>query len=250
MAVASKKDFSLKENFTYTYVKYPDSFHATLVQVANDMHRALFGAHRGMEKIQANMRQMPTLLSTALKLITLASTSMVKAMLPRTLVNIARYANNSVAVAQDTYDQFQYLQRLLEEIVEVSTLTNKENRDMAEKLANETKQLELDKETMNIVMANLSAEREDARKKIEEARADYHAAMIKVPSDQWEHHAFHFYLFCRPAVICTGWWFWRRCRYVSDPHIVGHSHEAIKLAQEALVCFLSLNFCLTFPYHF
>jgi hypothetical protein len=242
MAVASRKDFSLKPDFNYTFVKYPNSFHATLVQVANDMYRALFGAHTGMDKIQTNMRQIPTLLNTALKLITQASTSMLKAMLPRTLANIGRYANESAAVAQASLERFTYLQDLLQEIVLVSTLTNKDNRDIALKLANETKKLQVEKETMNIAIANLAMEYETARKDLEQARANYHKAMLNVPGGQWDTAAWNVYAAHRPGYACSGWWFWRSCRSLRDQQFAEYTQEAKRKAQQALVCCLSLNF--------
>ncbi|CAF5045436.1 unnamed protein product, partial [Rotaria sp. Silwood1] len=106
MAIASRKDFPLKTDFNYTLVKYPESFQATLMQVSHDMYRALYGAHTSMESIQVSMRQIPTLLKTAIKLITQASTVLNKALLPRTLANIGRYANESAAVARASLERF------------------------------------------------------------------------------------------------------------------------------------------------
>ncbi len=246
MAVASKKDFSLKPDFNYTYVKYPNSFHATLVQVANEMYKALFGAHTSMDKIQVNMRQIPTLLKTALKLITQSSTTMVKAMLPRTLANIGRYANDSAAIAQASLERFMSLQDLLHEIVAVTALTNKENKDIAEQIANETQQLDKEKENVDTVMASLAAEHERARKDLEKARADYHAAMLHVPGGQWDAAAWNVYASQRPSVSCTGIWFWRQCRSLRDQQFAEYTQEAKKKAQDALVCLRMLFFFLDF----
>jgi len=122
MAIASRKDFLLKPDFDYKLVKYPNSYHFTLVQVSNDMYRALYVAHTSMEKIQSHMRQIPALITTVLKLIT-------------------QYANESAAIARTSLKRFETLRSLLEEIVEASTLTNKDNRETAEQLANEAEEL-------------------------------------------------------------------------------------------------------------
>jgi hypothetical protein len=235
MAIASRKDFPLKPDFDYKLVKYPNSYQTTLVQVSNDMYRALYGAHTSMGQIQSNMRQIPALIKTALKLITQASNSMTKAMLPRTLANIGRYANDSAAVARASLERFETLRSLLEEIVEASTLTNKDNRDTAEQLANEAEELKRQKEAMDAAMANIKAQYEIARQDLERARQNYHTAMLNVPGGQWNEAAWHVYASQRPAQTCTRKWFVRKCRSLRDEQFAQYSHEARQKAQEALV---------------
>ena len=235
MAIASRKDFPLKPDFDYKLVKYPGSYHATLVQVSNDMYRALSGAHTSMEKIQSNMRQIPGQIKTALKLITQASTSMAKGMLPRTLANIGRYANDSAAVARSSLERFDTLRSLLEEIVEASTLTNKDNRETAEQLAKEAEELKKQKEAMDAAVANIKAQYEIARQDLDKARQDYHTAMLNVPGGEWNAAAWNVYASHRPAQTCSRIWFWRHCRSLRDEQFAQYSHEARQKAQEALV---------------
>jgi hypothetical protein len=216
MAIASKKDFALASNFDYKLVKYPNSFHATLVQVANDMYGALYGAHTGMDKMQASMRQIPSLLNTALKLITQATIPMTKAMLPRTLTNIGRYANESATVARASLERFDNLQELLQEIVLASTLTNTDNRQTAENLAEQNEVIRVNKMNMDIAIAEMKAKYGTAQEDLEKARQDYHAAMLNVPGGEWNSHAWDVYASHRPAVSCNYGWFWRNCRTLRD----------------------------------
>ena len=241
MAIASRKDISLISNFSYILVKYPHSFKATLVQVSNDMQRALYTAHTGMDKIQSNMRQIPALLKTALKLITQASTTMAKAMLPRTLSSIGKYANESAAAARTSLEGFEKLQDLFQEIVKASTLTNKENRATATQLALENELIQKNKAALDDTINNLKAEYQTARKDLEKVRQDYHAAMLNVPGGQWNEHAWNVYASHRPAVTCSGWWFWRKCRNHRDEQFLQFTNEAKQKAQDALVCCLSMS---------
>ncbi|CAF0808871.1 unnamed protein product [Adineta ricciae] len=234
MAIASRQDFPLKENFDYKYVKYPKSFQTTLVQVSNEMYTALFNAHTGMDKIQLNMRQIPVQLKTTLKLITQASTAMVKAMLPRTLANIGRYANDSATIARSASNKFEKLQELLQEIVLASTQTNSANKDKAAELAKEAEKTRNKQKEMDAEMAKLQNEYAVARQDLEIARRNYHTAMMNVPGGQWDTAAWEVYAAQRPFVTCSGVWFWKKCRLHREEHFSQYNHEAKEKAKEAL----------------
>ena len=242
MAIASKTDFRLNPNFNYTLIKYPDSFQTTLVQVSNDMYKALYGAHTGMQTIQANMGRMPTLLKTALKLITQASLFMTKTMLPQTLLNIGRYANESATIARTSLDRFDHLQTLLQEVVEASSVTNKDNRDLAEKLAAEAEAKRVEKMNMDLLIASIRNEYEIARVNLERARQDYHVAMSHVPGGQWDSSAWEVYASQRPSRTCTHKFGIRRCRDLRDEQFAQYSHEARLKAEAALVSRWQMNF--------
>ncbi|CAF1313407.1 unnamed protein product [Rotaria sordida] len=234
MAIASRKDFSFALDYNYTLIKYPNSFHTTLVQVANEMYRALFGAHTAMDQIQANMRQIPDLLKRALKLITQASTSMTKAMLPRTLSNIGQYANESTVVARASFDRFTYLQDLLGEIFSASTYTNTQNKLLAEKLQNETELTKNTTKELSEAINEETANYEAARQALEEARQEYHKAMMNVPGGEWNSYAWQVYASNRPAVTCSGGWFWRACRSLRDEQFNEYNAAAKWKAEQAL----------------
>ncbi|CAF1046988.1 unnamed protein product [Adineta steineri] len=234
MAVASRADFRLNANFSYTLVKHPDSFQTTLVQVANDMYRALYGAHTGMQKIQANMRRIPTLLKTVLKVVTQASPFMTKTLLPQTLSHIGQYANESAAVARASLDQFDHLQALLQEVVEASTSTNKDNKDLAEKLAAEAEDMRIKKMNMDLLMASIKNEYEAAQQNLERARQDYQVAMLNVPGGQWDSTAWNVYASHRPSRTCTHKWGIRKCRSLRDEQFQQYTHEAKIKAEAAL----------------
>ncbi|CAF1384541.1 unnamed protein product [Rotaria sordida] len=156
-----------------------------------------------MAEIQAKMREIPALLKTALKLTTQAGSSMIKAMLPRTLSNIGQYANDSATIARASLRRFETLEDLLQEIFQVSTLTDTENKDMAEKLHEEAEEMRRNQTYVDSVMNNLAAERKKARENLEKARQDYHTAMMIIPGGQWDAHAWDVYAAHRPEHSCT-----------------------------------------------
>lgn len=235
MAIASKKDFSLSSNFTFSLVQYPNSFRTTLVQVANDMYKALYGAHTGMDRIQVNLRQIPGQLKTALKLITQAGTAMIKAMLPRTLTNIGHYANESAFIANSTLARFVTLQSLLQEIVQAAAFTDSSNQQKAEQLQIQADELKRNQTEVDSIMNTLQKQQAIARQDLEKARKDYHEAMKNVPGGEWDTHAWQVYIANRPAYICERWWCVRQCSYEREKHFQEYNAEAKKKAQEALV---------------
>jgi hypothetical protein len=92
---------------------------------------------------------------------------------------------------------------------------------------------------MDIAIAEMKAKYGTAQQDLEKARQDYHAAMLNVPGGEWNSHAWDVYASHRPAVSCSGTWFWRSCRSVRDQQFVQYSNEARQKAQQALVYSLS-----------
>ncbi|CAM4950534.1 unnamed protein product [Rotaria socialis] len=235
MAIASKKDFPLRVDFNYTHLKYPGSFQTTLMQVSHTMYRALYSAHTNMGIIQINMREIPALLKTAVKLITQASTSLNKAMLPRTLASIGRFTNESAAAARASLDHFEILQALLQEVLEVTTLTGSHNKYIAEELATEANGIREETKEMDKTVANIAAHYDAARKDLEKARQDYHVAMMYLPGAGWDSHAWNVYASQRPAETCSRTWYGkRRCRSLRDEQFQQYTAEARHKAQQAL----------------
>ncbi|CAF1360950.1 unnamed protein product [Rotaria sordida] len=234
MAIASKKDFPFVAGFNHTYIKYPTSFRTTLVQVMNDMHKALSGAHTGMDRIQANMRQIPNSLRTALILITQARPSLIKSMLPRHLLNIGRYANDSASIARATLSRFEDLQNLLREIFEFTTLTDQKNKEVAEQLQAETEEIMRNQTHIDELRSNLAAEYKSARQRLEKAQQDYHIAMMNVPGGQWDEYAWQVYAANRPAESCSGWWIFSLCSSVREQQFHEFTQEAKWKAEETL----------------
>lgn len=236
MVISSIKDFPLRSDFKYKLIQYPKSFATTLVQIANEMSRALFGAHTSMDKIQAHMRQLPTLIKTALKLITQAGLPMTKAMLPRTLSNIGRYANQSAAFARESLDRFINLGELLNEVVEASTYTNSQNKELAEKLQLETELAKNNRTQMDIVVQKIESEYEISKQNLEKAREEYRLAMKSIPGGEWDAHAWYVYASALPAETCTRNWIGQRsCRSNRDYQFNQYSAEAKWKASQALV---------------
>ncbi|CAF0856583.1 unnamed protein product [Adineta steineri] len=182
MVIASKKDFSFHapSGYVYRYIRYPNSFRATLAQVSTEMTNALMGAHTAMDRIQLSIKQVPTHVKTALKLITSASDAMLKSMLPRTLESVGRLATESASIANSTVLQFNQLQDLLTEIIELSASTQSTNEADIERMKEQRKNATLEQERLKENLAAIKNQYNQSKSALETARKNYAEAMAEL----------------------------------------------------------------------
>jgi hypothetical protein len=184
MVLSSQGDFPLTlstSNSVYNYIQYPDSFRATLVQLSHEMYEALLSAHNGMDRIQTFTAQIPGHINTTLKLVTRASPTMIKGLLPNTLANIIRLADICVTAANTTVEKFERLQNLIEEIIRVAlntqAATGTSLTTLQEQISNGTKEVEL----LNGNVTSIREQYEIKRRALEKARQEYWNATNSLP---------------------------------------------------------------------
>ncbi|UJR36843.1 hypothetical protein I4U23_029556 [Adineta vaga] len=180
MVLASKKDFPFQApvGYVYRYIRYPNSFRATLAQVSSDMYNALMGAHTAMDEIQLAIKQVPTHVKTALKLITSAKDAMLKSLLPGTLERIGNLATESANKANSTLLRFNQLQDLLAEIIELSASTQSTNEADIERLNEQRKNSTLEQERLKETIESINKQHDQSKANLENARKKYAAAMV------------------------------------------------------------------------
>lgn len=184
MTIASKKDFALvppTPNYIFNYIKYPQSFRATLVQIANGMYNAFLSAHTNMDRIQLNMQQIPSHIKRALQLLTSASPRLIQSLLPQTIDNIKRTATQSINSANSTLIQFHDLAALLNEVVHITVGTSSSNEAQLQQinglLSNSTQEQEL----LNEQLKEVRKEFEAAREALQKAQKEYYDAFHAIP---------------------------------------------------------------------
>jgi hypothetical protein len=182
MVLASKRDFPFQtpDGYTYQYIKYPNSFRTTLAQVSSDMYNALMGAHTGMDQIQLAIKQVPTHVKTVMKLLSSATDSMLKLMLPRTLESVGRLATESAAIANSTLLRFNQLQDLLAEIIELSTNTQSTNEGDIERMKEQQINSTLDQQRLKENLETIKNQYSQSKANLDIARKTYVDAMEKL----------------------------------------------------------------------
>lgn len=141
------------------------------------MHSALMGAHTSMDRIQLAIKQVPTHVKTALKLITSASDSMLKTMLPRTLESVGRLATESAAIANSTLIRFNLLQDLLAEIIELSANTQSVQEADVDKMKEQIANSTLEQDRLQNSLETIKTQYEQSKANLEIARKKYTEAM-------------------------------------------------------------------------
>ncbi len=135
------------------------------------------GAHTAMDKIQLAIKQVPTHVKTAMKLITSASDAMLKSMLPRTLESVGRLASESADVANSTLLRFNQLQDLLAEIIELSASTQSTNEADIDRIEEQRKNATLEQERLKDSLETIKNQYTQSKANLEIARKKYAEAM-------------------------------------------------------------------------
>jgi hypothetical protein len=141
------------------------------------MYNALMGAHTAMDQIQLAIKQVPTHVKTAMKLIASASDPMLRSMLPRTLDSIGRLATESAHVANSTLLRFNLLQDLLGEIIELSASTQSFNEAHIEKMKEAQVNSTITQKQIQENIEFIKAQYSQSKQELEIARQEYAKAM-------------------------------------------------------------------------
>jgi len=118
MIMASERDFpfNISSGSKLNYIRYPQSYRTTLLQVSSDMHEIFSNTYSTMYHIQLAVKQIPNHIKTILRLIIAGSLAMINKLLPTTFNNIARISNENKIFINKIIDQFINLLNLLNEI--------------------------------------------------------------------------------------------------------------------------------------
>ncbi|CAF2532475.1 unnamed protein product [Rotaria sp. Silwood2] len=134
MVHASRKDQVLTPSSDYTinYIHNVQSLRATLIQISSAMQAAFQVAREDLVRIQNSMNQIPEHIKAGLLLIQTAPKDLLSKLLPYTLRNVKRAANEGSSVSKPTLERFVSVGLLLEEfatLISSTSSTSAENAD-------------------------------------------------------------------------------------------------------------------------
>ncbi|KAL2102285.1 hypothetical protein ACEWY4_001453 [Coilia grayii] len=122
--LSSKDDFSINKNPPkdgFKYMKYPNSFKASLMQVCNSGWSAFNEAHNSMDQIRLHTANVPMHVRTVVEIILKDDDSLMEIMLPSTLLTLSNIASSCLALSKSTTNNFQSVVSLVHELLEAST---------------------------------------------------------------------------------------------------------------------------------
>ncbi|CAF4117340.1 unnamed protein product [Rotaria sordida] len=185
MVISSKKDFSFRAsmpNATFSYVKYPDSFRATLIQLTNEVYNTFLSAHSNMNEIQLNMQQIPGHVKTALKLLATAPFPLLEKLLPLSLNNIERIGMECSNLSSITHNKFADVQLLIGEINELTGYSSGVTDQRLTETIIELNKTEAAKNSLKDKEAAIKQRYEEQAARVREAQREFNKALDKIPS--------------------------------------------------------------------
>lgn len=150
---------------------------------SSEGYRAFLGAHTSMNKIQLYMQQIPVHIKTIIKVLSSnASPKLISRVLPVTINNIERVGRTCITLARSTEDSFLSVMNLLDEVIEVTKVT----QGLHEKELHD-KEIELN--VTRVLHADMKREEEIRRQHYEEirqavrkAQEEYSRALKDIPT--------------------------------------------------------------------
>lgn len=125
------------------YVKYPKSFRATLVQIANEGQRAFMVAHNNMDKIRLLTAYVPGYMKEATEILVTGDEELVADYLPAPMFRIREAAQSSVSLSKAVVWQFEHVMNLTAEVLEMCTSEKSLQENNLEKAIWEQKSVNL-----------------------------------------------------------------------------------------------------------
>jgi hypothetical protein len=185
MVLSGKIDFSLQENAPrdgFKYMRHPESFRASLVQVSNDGWGAFMNAHKNMDKIQLYMQQVPAQVKTAIKILSQASPKLVERLLPITLNKIQEIGRTCVELSAETESKFADVMLLLGELLAVTESSRGTHEQQLAQVEVELNVTASQKVIMEQIGEQLKKRQQETDAAVSKYRAAYDDALKKIPT--------------------------------------------------------------------
>ncbi|UJR06909.1 hypothetical protein I4U23_011198 [Adineta vaga] len=186
LIVSSTKDVSFRAfspTRNFTYIKNPNSFRATLLQVSHEGYKAFLSGHSTMHVIQLRMIQIPKHIKTALKLLAgkFPQRTLVR-LLPKVLKNIEDTGNECATATNNTRIEFERVMDLLAEVIQTTVETQSTHEQQVEQNERELKVLREQKEGLE-KQEKLRAEyHKQATEAANKADLAYYKALQEIPT--------------------------------------------------------------------
>nr|XP_023697225.1 uncharacterized protein LOC111859083 [Paramormyrops kingsleyae] len=147
--ISSNVDFSIGQKPPqggFKYIKYPDSFRACLMQVANSGWAAFNEAHKNMDQIRLHTANVPTYIKTSVNVLVQDNDELVQTVLPDQLENIATISNDCARLAEQTEGKFSFVIYLIQELLEACVGAKKVYGDELENVKRKIEETKMMKE--------------------------------------------------------------------------------------------------------
>ncbi|XP_057369377.1 uncharacterized protein LOC130690384 [Daphnia carinata] len=178
-------DGQLPNRGSILYVKYPKSFRATLVQIANEGQRAFMVAHNNMDKIRLLTADVPGYMKEATGILVQGDEELVADYLPAPMFRIREAAKSSVILSKAVVWQFEHVMNLTAEVLEMCTSEKSLQEANLEKAVREQKTVNLTLTSFQQLVDQLNSSIARDVALMDRAEEDMRKALKDMPSG-WE----------------------------------------------------------------
>ncbi|XP_063049945.1 uncharacterized protein LOC134444620 [Engraulis encrasicolus] len=169
----------------FTYIKYPDSFRACLMQVCNSGWQAFNEAHKNMDQIRIHTASVPDYMKAAVKILFNAPDDVIEKLLPNQLENIRTIADECVTLADGVEKKYSYVINLIQELLEACVNAQHMYGEELENVKRKLQETKLREKTAQELNKRSQQAMEAMSKQVSDAQEQYKTAMNSMPSG-WE----------------------------------------------------------------
>ncbi|XP_030640879.1 uncharacterized protein LOC115821244 [Chanos chanos] len=183
--ISSLTDFSINKNPTkdgYKYIKYPESFRASLMQVCNSGWWAFNEAHKSMDQIRLHTSTVPDYMKTVVKILFQGSDEVVEAHLPDQLENIRVIADECLELAKTAEGKFADVINIIQELLEASVNAENCYREELEEIKKKLEETKMREKTSREANERSAKAMKTMERELGEAQENYKKAMDSLPS--------------------------------------------------------------------
>ncbi|XP_072566045.1 uncharacterized protein [Paramormyrops kingsleyae] len=183
--ISSNVDFSIGQKPPtggFQFIKYPDSFRACLMQVANSGWAAFNTAHTNMDQIRLHTANVPGYIKTSVQILLQDNDELVQTLLPDQLENIAEISSECEKLAERAEEKFSFVISLIQELLEACVNAKKLYGDELEEVKRKIEENKLRKEGSEKAKERAQKTLDDMNKQLEVAQTTFDKAMDSLPS--------------------------------------------------------------------
>ncbi|XP_052076361.1 uncharacterized protein LOC127714343 [Mytilus californianus] len=185
MLIATESDFTLLENAPkdgFKYLKYPNSFRASLVQLSNMGSDAFNDAHMNMDSIRLHTTNLDSHVQTLLKIMDVGTNDEVELLVPMTLKKIETIADECLELSVNTESSFDLFMKTISELNEASTIAKGVYEEKYKDTETSIKSSEIEQESSMSEREHMKQQIEDMKKEIKDMQNDFEETLDEMPS--------------------------------------------------------------------
>uniref|UniRef100_A0A8C7X2E8 Uncharacterized protein n=1 Tax=Oryzias sinensis TaxID=183150 RepID=A0A8C7X2E8_9TELE len=183
--ISSIKDFSINKNPPkdgFKFIKYPDSFRASLMQICNAGWHAFNLAHKNMDQIRIHTFTVPDYMKAVFKILFEGNDEIFETLLPNQLENIRSIANECVVLAEGVEKKYADVINIIQELLETCINTEHFHGEELEKVRMKLEENKSKMQTASKQNEESKEAMENKSKELEETQKQHKESMNSMPS--------------------------------------------------------------------